>query len=298
MTLPLLAGIETGGTKTMMALGRGPGEIVAEARIATTTPDETIAGILAFFRKAQVAHGRAAALGLASFGPVGIHPGTPDWGRILATPKPGWAGADLARGIGRGLGLPIALDTDVNAAGLAEQRWGAAEGLTVALYLTVGTGIGGGLVVGGRPLHGLVHPEAGHIRPRRHPDDAGFDGVCTFHGDCLEGLASGPAILARSGASLSELGTGGRDGAIVADYLGQACAQFVLSYSPERIVIGGGVSKAPGLHAMIAARMRHWLGGYVRHPAIEADAFVCPPALGEQAGILGALALADDLLAA
>jgi fructokinase len=190
----------------------------------------------------------------------------------------------------------VGFDTDVNAAALAEHRWGTGRGTTNLVYLTVGTGIGGGVLVDGAPLHGLMHPEIGHIYPRRHPLEASFPGVCPFHGDCLEGLASGPAILARCGADLSCLDATHAQWEMQADYLGQLCAQLVLTLSPQRIIMGGGVMAQERLFPLIRQRMLHWLGGYVDRSEILADIhhYVVPPALGTRAGVLGGISLAID----
>jgi fructokinase len=204
--------------------------------------------------------------------------------------------ADLAREFR----CPIGFDTDVNAAALAEHRWGAARDVGNLVYLTVGTGIGGGVIVDGVPIHGLMHPEIGHIHPRRHPLDDGFEGVCPFHGDCLEGLASGPAVLARSGAPLQQLDEAHPQWTIEADYLGQLCAQLVLTVSPQRIVMGGGVMSQARLLPLVRKRLLHWLGGYVDRSEIlcDIDRYVVAPQLGDDAGVCGALVLAMDALTA
>lgn len=192
----LFGGIEAGGTKFVCAVGTGPEDLRAEERFPTTTPGETIARAVDFLRRSG--GGSLAAVGIASFGPVDLDPSSPTWGHITSTPKRGWAGTDLAGPVGRALGVPVRFDTDANGAALAEHRWGAARGLQTIVYLTVGTGIGGGAIVRGRPLHGLVHPEMGHVLVERRPDDR-YPGGCPFHGACLEGLASGPAIERRWG---------------------------------------------------------------------------------------------------
>jgi fructokinase len=216
------------------------------------------------------------------------------YGFIGQTPKAGWSHTDIAGALAREFHCPIGFDTDVNGAALAEHRWGAARDVMNLVYLTIGTGIGGGVVVDGVPIHGLMHPEIGHIYPRRHPLDGTFDGVCPFHRDCMEGVASGPAILARTGASLGELGETHPQWEIQADYLGQLCAQLVVTVSPQRIVMGGGVMSQSRLLPLIRARMRHWLGGYIDRSEIGSgiDRYVVAPELGERAGVLGALVLA------
>ncbi len=287
MIAPLVAAIGLGGTKINLAVGTGPDDLRAEAVIPTTDPATTISAAIDFLS----AHGGFEAVGIASFGPVCLDKNAPDWGAITATTKADWSHTPVATPIAAATGVPVAFDTDVNGAALGEYRWGALRGCGVGLYLTVGTGLGGGLVIDGVPLHGRIHPEMGHMRLKRTAGDE-FAGVCPFHGDCLEGLVSGPAIHARLGHSLShtEPGDPGRD--LVIDSLGQGLANLVLTLSPHRIVVGGGVAKTPGFHAEATARMVHWLGRYVDIP----DHFVVPPLLGDRAGAAGGLALAQDLL--
>ena len=264
-------------------------------RIATRDPHATLDEIAAFFDEAKKDFGPLEALGIASFGPIDIRRGSPDWGRMGRTTKTSWQGTDVVAQLGRRLGCQVNLDTDVNGAALGEARWGAGRGLGSLAYLTVGTGVGGGIVIDGRPVHGAMHPEIGHIRVRRHPDDA-FPGLCAFHGDCAEGLASGPAIMERFGRTCEDLGPDHPFRAILADYLGQLCATLVLATSPERIIIGGGVMASSGLHGRVEQAMRNWLGGYVEPAAPDGGPFIVPPALGDDAGLAGGFALAQDLL--
>ena len=289
--------VEAGGTKFVCAIGNDRGEILARERFPTTDPVSTLGNVRAFLRRDRPI-GTLAAIGIASFGPVELDPASPRYGFIGQTPKAGWQGADIAGCLGREHGCPIGFDTDVNAAALAEHRWGDARGLKNVVYLTIGTGIGGGILVDGAPLHGLMHPEIGHIYPRRHALDPEFRGVCPFHGDCMEGVASGPAILARTGACLVELDETHPQWEIEADYLGQLCAQLVVTVSPQRIVMGGGVMSQVRLLPLIRARLRHWLGGYIDRSEIlvAADRYVVAPELGNNAGVLGALVLAIDSL--
>jgi len=289
----LYAAVEAGGTKINCAVGSGPGDIRARTRIATRAPAETLAEVAAFFDAATAEHGPVAALGIASFGPLDLDRTSPTWGHVAATTKPGWAWVDVAGPLGSRLGCPVAFDTDVNGAALGEHRWGAGQGVSNLVYFTVGTGIGGGLVIDGRPVHGLSHPEMGHVRLRRHPDDD-YRGFCSFHGDCAEGLASGPAVKDRLGAPLNELAGDHPFRDVLADYLGQLCAHAVLMLSPQRIVLGGGVMNAGGLHRPAAERMRHWLAGFIPDERLGRDDFVVPPKLGDDAGIAGAFALAID----
>jgi len=292
--------VEAGGTKFACAIADHTGRVLAEERLATADPASTIVATLSFLRARTAEIGSLTAIGVGSFGPVELDRKSARYGYIGRTPKPGWSGVDIAGTIGREFSCPIGFDTDVNAAALAEHRWGAATDVHTLVYVTVGTGIGGGVLIDGRPIHGLMHPEVGHMYPRRHPRDVGFMGICPFHGDCLEGVASGPAIVARTGAQLIDLDAAHPQWEIQADYLGQLCAQLVLMLSPQRIVMGGGVMTQRQLLAPIRRRLQHWLRGYVDRPQIASalDSFVVPPGLGIRAGILGAVALAMDAAAA
>ena len=296
--LDVYAAIEAGGTKFVCALGTADGSLLERTRFATRDPHTTLTEALAFFDAASQRIGAPRALGIASFGPLGLDPRRDDYGRLLRTPKLAWRDADLLAPFAS-MGIPIALDTDVNAAALAEATLGAGRDVDghladTLVYVTVGTGIGGGAVIHGRTLRGLMHPEIGHLRPRLHPSDAGFAGVCPHHGDCFEGLASGPAIAARVGHDLQAAAPGHPIWDIQADYLGQLCAQLTLTLSPQRIVLGGGVMQLPRLFPLIRARAQHWLAGYLARPEIETDidTYIVPPALGEDSGIVGALLVA------
>lgn len=291
----LFGAIEAGGTKIVCAIADESGVLQAEARFPTEDPAATLAQVCAFLAQHR-AHLRA--IGVACFGPLVLDRRSPHYGFIAATPKPGWSHVEVAGLLAREFACPVGFDTDVNAAALAEHRWGAGRGADSLLYLTIGTGIGGGVLIAGAPLHGLMHPEIGHIHPRRHPLDQGFAGVCPFHGDCLEGLASGPAILARTGSELRHLDGTHLQWALEADYLGQLCAQMVLTVSPQRIVIGGGVMEQVRLFPLVRERLLHWLGGYIDRVEIleQVDRYVVPPALGARAGVLGGLRLAIDAL--
>jgi fructokinase len=291
----LLGGIEAGGTRFRCAVATAPDRILREGVVPTTNPAETLGAVREFFESA--AAGPLAALGIASFGPVGVTPGRPDWGRLLATPKPGWSGTDLAGYFATALGCKVALDTDVNGAVLAESRYGAGQGAGTLVYVTIGTGIGGGILVEGKPLHGRLHPEIGHLRPRRGAGDTGFPGSCPFHGDCFEGLASGSAIARRFGAELGTLPADHPAWALEADYLAQLSAALVFAVSPDRIIFGGGVMEQTRLFPMIRARLGHWLAGYPE-PIAEAGPtdLIRPSGLGGRAGLIGSLLLARDLL--
>lgn len=280
-----IALIEAGGTKFIVGISDASRQIHARTRIDTTRPEETIPTAIDWLR---VQGSDYAAIGIASFGPLDLDPASPGWGHITRTTKPHWSDADIASPLGRALGCPVAIDTDVNGAALAEWMWGAGQGTNASLYLTVGTGVGGGAVVGGRLIHGVGHPEMGHIRMPRHPADSNFPGICPFHGDCLEGLASGPAIKARWGASLSELPADHAGHAIIAWYLAQAAATFQAILEPARIILGGGVMGTPGLLDRIRAEAAAASGGYF---AGVAEDIIVRPALGDDVGLLGALAL-------
>lgn len=296
MAPPMFGGIEAGGTKFLCVLGTGPNDIRADTRIDTTTPDDTLREVVAFFRAAQVAHGGAAAIGIGSFGPVDLQPASPTFGHITTTPKRGWAHTDLVGIVRRELAVPVAFDTDVNAAALGEWRYGALQRLDTCLYLTVGTGIGGGGLARGRLLHGLVHPEMGHVRVPHDLISDPFPGTCPFHGDCLEGLASGPAIAARWGAPAETLPPEHPAWMLEAHYLALALHGFVCTLSPQRIAIGGGVMATPGLLARVRAELATLLNGYIAAPALTGrlDGYVVAPALGVRSGVIGALTLAVD----
>ena len=286
-------GIEAGGTKFVCAVGTGLDDIRAEIRFPTTTPDETIGRAIAFFEQ-QAREVELAAIGIGSFGPADPNPASPTFGFITTTPKPGWQDVDFAGAVGRFLNLPVGFDTDVNVAALGEHRWGAAQDLDTFIYLTVGTGIGGGGMIGGKRMHGLIHPEMGHIRlPHDWAADP-FPGSCPYHGDCLEGLASGPALQARWGQPAETLGPDHPAWPLQARYLALALVNIICTLSPQRIIIGGGVMAQPALYDLMRSQVQDLLNNYVQSPAILEDIenYIVPPALGDQAGVLGAIALA------
>lgn len=295
----MYGGIEAGGTKFVCAVGTGPEDIRAEVRFPTTRPSETIRRVLHFFQEQQERLGTPLeAVGIASFGPVDPNPDSPTFGYITSTPKPGWQNVDLAGEIRRSLNLPVGFDTDVNGAALAEGLWGAARGLDTFIYITVGTGIGGGGMVGGHLIHGMLHPEMGHIRIPHDWQADPFAGTCPYHGDCLEGLACGPAIEARWGARAETLPPDHPAWPLEARYLASAVANFICTLSPQRVILGGGVMNQRQLFPMIRARVQEILNGYIPTYQIldEIDKYIVPPALGERAGILGAIALAATAL--
>jgi fructokinase len=290
----LYGGIEAGGTKFVCAIGTGPGDLRGKTRFPTTSPEECLGQAIAFFREQRAQHGPLAGIGIASFGPVDPDPRSPTFGYITTTPKLAWRNTDLAGPIGRALGVPVAFDTDVNGAALGEWRWGAAQGLETFVYLTIGTGIGGGGMVGGRLMHGLIHPEMGHIRLPRDPQVDPFPGGCPYHGDCFEGLASGPALEKRWGQPAETLPVDHRAWSLEAGYIALALSTYVCVLSPQRLILGGGVMAQEHLFPLIRAETQRLLGGYIQSPAIETgiDAYIVPPSLGGEAGVLGAIALA------
>jgi fructokinase len=290
----LFGGIEAGGTKFVCAVGTGPDDLRSETRFATTAPAETIARAVEFFR----ATGPLAAVGIGSFGPVDPDPTSPTFGHVTSTPKPGWAHTDLAGALGRALGVPVGFDTDVNAAALGEHRWGAAQGLDTFIYLTIGTGIGGGGMANGRLLHGLLHPEMGHIRiPHDWARDP-YPGHCPFHGDCLEGLAAGPALEERWRARGETLPPDHPAWPLEAEYLALGLVGYICTLSPQRIIMGGGIMQQAQLFPLVRRRLQELLNGYLQAPAIieHIDEYIVPPALGNRAGVLGAIALAQQAL--
>lgn len=289
--MDVFGGIEAGGTKFVCGIGAGPDDLET-TQFPTTSPDATLDRAIAWFR--ERANGRLRAVGIASFGPLDLNPASSTFGYITSTPKLAWQNYNITGTIREALDLPVNIDTDVNAAAMAEARWGAAQGLCDFLYLTVGTGIGGGAVIRDQVVHGMLHPEMGHIRiPHDRAKDP-FAGCCPFHGDCLEGLATGPAIEARWGVRAERLPDDHPAWALEAHYLGLALATWVCTLSPERFVAGGGVMQRPHLFALIRAELARLLNGYIQTSEIMAhlDEYVVPPKLGSRAGVLGAIELA------
>lgn len=281
----MFGGVETGGTWCVCALGRGPDELADLEQFPTTAPEETLERIVGFFAR----HPKPTAIGIGSFGPVDLDRNSPTWGSVTTTPKPGWQGAAVAPVVAERLGVPVAFDTDVNAAAVAEHRWGAGRGVEDLCYLTVGTGIGGGVIVGGRPVHGLMHPEVGHLRIPHDREDDPFAGSCPWHGDCWEGLAAGTAIARRWRADPQALPDDHAAWPLEAGYLAAGILSIVSVASPERVIAGGGVLERRGLLPMVADRLGELVAGYLPTPPLV------PPALGDHAGVLGAIALAMAL---
>lgn len=295
----LYGGIEAGGTHFVCAVGSGSDDVRAETSFPTTTPDETIGRAAEFFtstHSVQALSGdKIAAIGIASFGPVDLDPSSASYGWITSTPKPGWGNTDIVGKVREALDVPVGFDTDVNAAALSEHVWGSARGVDDFVYLTVGTGIGGGAMVNGRLVHGLVHPEMGHLRIPRDREADDFAGVCPYHGDCLEGLASGPAIAERWGRPPESLPEDHPAWELEATYLGLAVANLACTLSPQLIIMGGGVMEQPRLLPLVRRKVLEVLNGYVQHPDLlrHIDSYIVPPGLGDRAGVLGAIALAQ-----
>ncbi len=285
----LLGGIEAGGTKFVCAIGRPPDDIRAVGRFPTTTPDETLERVVEFFHSQPQLPD---AIGIATFGPADIRPNSDTYGFITSTPKSGWSNTDMAGMVRREFKVPVAFDTDVNGAVVGEYLWGAGQGAKNVLYLTIGTGFGGGALVNGQPVHGLLHPEMGHLLlPRAEGDD--FAGICPFHGACLEGMATGPAIKARWGMPAEELPPDHRGWSYVVHYLSLAVSNLILTFSPERIIMGGGVMQQEHLFPAIRSSVQSHLNEYIQVEEVihGIDRYIVPPALGSQSGVLGAMAL-------
>ena len=289
----MFGAIEAGGTKFVCAIGSRP-EDLKITQFPTTSPEATTANAVAFLQ--ENSRGELWAVGIGSFGPVDLDPQSATFGYITSTPKPGWQNFDFAGAVGRALHVPVGFDTDVNAAALGEARWGAAQTLSDFLYLTVGTGIGGGAIANGRVLHGLLHPEMGHIPVRHDRQLDPYPGCCPFHGDCLEGLASGPAMQQRWGAPAEGLPPEHPAWPLEAHYLALGLASWVCTLSPKRILIGGGVMQQASLFPMVRAELARLLNGYVRAKELteDLDEYVIAPKLGNSAGIAGALVLAEQ----
>ncbi|HQS68692.1 MAG: hypothetical protein B7Y36_00500 [Novosphingobium sp. 28-62-57] len=279
-----IGGIELGGTKTVFAIGDRTGTIVRRHTVATREPASVIADACAFFNTGGL---HIEALGVGAFGPVVVDRHAADFGHLLDTNKPGWSGFNLMGALAQGIAAPAQLVTDVGAAAIAEQRLGALRDVDIGVYLTIGTGIGGAIVCNGQLLPALLHPEMGHIALHRLAHDRA-PSTCAFHDTCAEGLVAGPAIMARFGASLDHFTPDSAEFALVADYLGQLCSNLVLTLSPQRIVIGGGVAHAPGLINAVHQAMVRQLGVYGPRASAQ-PGYLCPPALAQDAGVIGAM---------
>ena len=288
--------IEAGGTKFNCLVGAGPQEVRAEIRIPTTTPEETFGKVIRFFKE-QAEIQPINAIGIGSFGPLDLDLSSPTYGFITSTAKPGWRMTDFLGTIKNALGLPVAFDTDVNAAAYGEFIWGAARGLPAFVYLTIGTGIGAGGMLNGKLMHGLLHPESGHMRIPHDRTVDPYPGICPYHGDCLEGLASGPSIQARWGVPAEQLLDNSPGWGLEAHYIALAVGNLIYTLSPERVILGGGVMEHPGLFKLIHQKVLAQLNGYIQAPEIleHIAEYIVPPGLGGRAGVLGALALARSV---
>ena len=286
-------GIEAGGTKFVCIIGTGPDDLCAETVFPTTTPEETIRQVIDFFNGYSGA-GSLSAIGIASFGPLNLDTNSPEYGHITRTPKSGWERTDILGIVKSALGLPVEIDTDVNGAALAEHLWGAGKGTNNLVYITIGTGIGGGGLVNGGLIHGLVHPEMGHICIPHDREKDPFEGCCPYHGDCLEGLASGKAVELRWGKPAEELPEDHPAWEMEAHYLALGISNIICTLSPGRIVTGGGLLKNPSLLPKVREKTREYLNGYIDSPGIteDIDNYIVIPGLGDYSGALGAIALA------
>ena len=290
---PLIAGLELGGTKCVALLATGPGDVREQVTVPTTDPETTLSAL-----EAVLDGWGFDAIGVASFGPLELNAGHRDFGAITATTKPGWTGTPIAQRIAARYARPLAIQTDVNGAALAEARWGAAQGLSSHAYITIGTGVGVGMVSGGRPVQGLAHGEAGHMRVARVRGDA-FEGWCPFHGDCVEGLIAGPALAKRFGSKGEELPEDGPEWDLFVHDLSGLLHNLVTGFAPERIAIGGGVMSArEQLFVPLRVRLTASIGGYGSFAGLDMDRLVGPPGLGAMAGPMGAVAMGLEALGA
>jgi fructokinase len=291
MAEKLFGGIEGGGTKFNCAIATGPENIIAEARFATTTPAETIDQVVDFFAShMSQLHG----IGLGSFGPFDVDPASPAYGYITTTPKPGWGNTNILGMLQEKIELPIVINTDVAVAALGEAKWGASRNDSHSLYLTIGTGVGGGYIINGEPLSGLTSLEMGHIRIPHDLNLDSFQGACPYHGDCFEGLAAGPAILTRFGQPAETLADDHPYWEVEASYIAHALVNFILSLSPQRIILGGGVMQKNLMFPLVRKKTQQLLNGYVNHKTIleRINEYIVPPALGGRSGVLGCIAMA------
>jgi len=291
----LFGGVETGGTKIVCVVADGPGTIMAETSFPTTTPDETISKAAAFFHEQMKSH-ELEALGIGTFGPVDLNKQSGTYGYITTTPKPGWSNVDLLGGLSRAIPVPMVIDTDVNAAAMGEYYWGNAKGIDPFVYFTIGTGIGMGGMVNNSLLHGLTHPEAGHMIIHHDLKLDPFPGACTYHGDCFEGLATGFSLEQRWKVRGETLPDSHPAWKLEANYIAQALVNTILMLSPKKIILGGGVMERDVLFPLIRRQVVKMLNGYVHSEQIlsDIDTFIVPPGLGKKAGVMGAVALAHN----
>ena len=287
----LFGTLEAGGTKMVLSLGNEQNELLEQKTIPTEAPEKTIPEMIGWFKARNIS-----SLGIGTFGPVDLNPASPTYGWITSTPKPGWRNTPLLPPMRDELGVPAKIDTDVNAAALAEWQLGAAKGLSSCLYVTVGTGVGAGLVIEGNLVHGLMHPELGHMLLRQEPGDPAPAGFCPYHQGCVEGLASGPAIEKRWGTKAQYLSPDHQAWELEAAYLAQMCMNAVCAFSPEKIILGGGVMQQKHLFPMICRKTKELLNGYIHTKEIldEIDNYIVEPGLGTKSGATGALLLAKQ----
>lgn len=291
----LYGGIEGGGTKFVCAVGSGPSDIIAESSFSTSTNSaETIAEAVDFLAKYSQ-DGALAGVGIASFGPVDPDPRSPHYGYVTTTPKVGWAWTNFLGPVQEALGVPVAFDTDVNGAALGEYRWGAAQGLDTFVYLTIGTGLGGGGMVEGQLMHGLMHPEMGHMLIPHDWKIDPYEGYCPYHGDCWEGLAAGPALEGRWKVKGTDLPIDHPAWELEAHYLALGLVNIITTMSPQRIIMGGGVMQQGHLFPLVRSKVQSLLNRYIQRSAIieDIDQYIVPPSLGGRSGVLGAIALAE-----
>lgn len=287
----LIGALEAGGTKMVCAVGREDGSILEQVSIPTTTPEETVAGIVNYFKGKDIA-----ALGVAAFGPVDVKPQSPTYGQILDTPKLAWRHFDLLSALKKELDVPMGLDTDVNGSCLGEMTYGCAKGLDSVIYITIGTGVGVGVSVGGKLLHGMLHPEGGHILLSRHPEDPN-GGVCPYHKNCMEGFASGPSIEARWGKKAVELVDRPEVWELESYYIAQALVNYIMILSPQKIILGGGVMHQEQLFPLIRRKVKEMIGGYLNTKELtDMDNYIVPASLHDDQGIMGCIKLGLDAL--
>lgn len=283
-----LGSLEGGGTKMVLAIGDENGHIEEQVSIPTVTPEETIPKMVDYFRDKGIE-----ALGIVTFGPIDVKKDSPTWGYVLDTPKLAWAHCNFAGPFREALGVPVGFDTDVNGSCLGEVTYGAAKGLDSVLYFTIGTGVGGGIYVNGKLLHGMLHPEAGHILLVKNPKDPGGS-VCPFHDNCFEGLCSGPSIEKRWGAKAKDLADRDEVWELEADYIAQALVDEAMTLSPQRIILGGGVMHQTQLFPLIRAKFAAYMNGYIKTPELaDLDHYIVPASLHDDQGIMGGLRLAQ-----
>jgi fructokinase len=290
----IYGGIEAGGTKFVCAIGTGPNDLRAREKFRTTNPKETLNHAIGFFK--NYSYKQLTAIGIASFGPLDLNISSLTFGYITSTPKPEWANTDILGIIKSALNVPVAIDTDVNGAALGEYRFGSAKNLENFIYLTIGTGIGGGAMINGKLVHGLLHPEMGHIRIPHDREKDPFPGLCPYHSDCFEGLASGPAISSRWGKPAQELPDNHPAWELEAHYIALALTSYICTLSPERIILGGGVMERTVMLPLILDEVQKLLNNYISKPEIteNIDNYIVTPELGKYAGVLGAIALAEE----